>query len=114
MVRADLVRGDDVSETYEQTSPTADGGVVSPPRALDADGDGRGDYLTAEVEESPRTALQAIPKSVRLTLYVLYAVGGVVLIYLEAKGIVGADELALWAGIGSVFGVTAAGNVATR
>jgi len=33
-----------VSEPYEQTVPTADGGVVVPPRALDADGNGQPDY----------------------------------------------------------------------
>ena len=32
-----------MSERYEQTSPTDDGGVVTPPRALDADGDGKPD-----------------------------------------------------------------------
>lgn len=82
------------------------------PRALDADNDGQPDYLTAE--DSPRTALQAIPRGLRLSLYVLYAVGGVVLIYLKDKGLVGADELGLWAGVGAVFGITAAGNVSAR
>lgn len=32
-----------MTERYEQTSPTDDGGVVTPPRALDADGDGKPD-----------------------------------------------------------------------
>jgi len=96
------------------TSPTDDGGVVVPARALDADGDGQPDYLTAEVEESPRTALQAIPKPVRLTLYVVYALAGPVLIYLSAKGYVGTDEWALYAGVGTVFGITASGNVTAR
>jgi len=96
------------------TSPTDDGGVVFPPRALDADGDGQPDYAVLEVEESPRTALQAIPKGVRLGLYVAYALAGPVLIYLSAKGIVGTDEWALYAGVGTVFGITASGNVAAR
>ena len=99
------------------TSPTTDGGVVVPARALDADRDGQPDYLTAEVievEESPRTALQAIPRGVRLGLYVAYALAGPVLIYLSAKGYVGTDEWALYAGVGTVFGITASGNVTAR
>ena len=32
-----------MTEPYEKTSPTDDGGVVTPPRALDADGDGKPD-----------------------------------------------------------------------
>ena len=95
------------------TSPTDDGGVIVPARALDADGDGQPDYAL-EFEESPRTALQAIPNPVRLTLYVAYALAGPVLIYLSAKGIVGADEWALYAGVGTVFGITASGNVTAR
>lgn len=94
------------------TSPTGDGGVVFPPRALDADGDGHPDYT--EAEEGPRTALQAIPKPVRITLYVVYALAGPVLIYLSSKGYVGADEWALYAGVGTVFGITASGNVTAR
>ena len=93
------------------TSPTDDCGVVVPARALDADGDGTPDYAELEVEESPRTALQAIPKGVRLGLYVAYALIGPVLIYLSAKGYVGTDEWALYAGVGTVFGITASGNV---
>ena len=96
------------------TSPTDDGGVVVPARALDADGDGQPDYSALEFEESPRTALQAIPKGVRLGLYVAYALAGPVLIYLSAKGIVGTDEWALYAGVGTVFGITASGNVTAR
>ena len=95
------------------TSPTDDGGVIVPARALDADRDGQPDYAAPE-EESPRTALQAIPRGVRLGLYVAYALAGPVLIYLSAKGIVGADEWALYAGVGTVFGITASGNVAAR
>ena len=94
------------------TSPTDDGGVVVPARALDADRDGQPDYT--EVEESPRTALQAIPRGVRLGLYVAYALAGPVLIYLSAKGYVGTDEWALYAGVGTVFGITASGNVTAR
>ena len=32
-----------MTERYEQTSPTDDGGVVTPPRALDVDQDGQPD-----------------------------------------------------------------------
>lgn len=94
------------------TRPTDDGGVVVPARALDADNDGHPDY--APDDESPRTALQAIPRGVRLGLYVAYALAGPVLIYLTAKGIVGTDEWALYAGVGTVFGITASGNVTAR
>ena len=97
-----------------QTYPTDDGGVIAghvPGRYLDADGDGKPDYAEVEFEESPRTALQSIPKGVRLGLYVAYALAGPVLIYLSAKGYVGTDEWALYAGVGTVFGITATGNV---
>ena len=101
--------------TEPQTYPTDDGGVIAghvpPRRTIDADGDGQPDYSELEVEESPRTALQAIPKGVRLGLYVAYALIGPVLIYLSAKGYVGTDEWALYAGVGTVFGITASGNV---
>lgn len=60
------------------------------------------------------TALESIPRPVRLALYVVYAIGGPVLIYLSAKGAIGPDELGLWAGIGTVFGITAAGNTNSR
>ncbi len=55
--------------------------------------------------------LQAIPAKARFALYVVYFVGSVVLTYLATKHIVGADEIALWTGLGAVFGVTAASNV---
>lgn len=52
-----------------------------------------------------------IPPTARLVLYVLYALGSLVMTYLAAKGKVGADEVAFWAGLGAVFGVTASSNV---
>lgn len=55
--------------------------------------------------------LSMIPPKVRLAVYALYAVGSVVMTYLSAKGVVGSDEVALYAGIGTVLGVTAASNV---
>ena len=81
-------------------------------RALDADSDGKPDYSVEPI--TLRTALEAIPRPVRLALYLIYALGGVVAIYLSAKGIIGVDELTLWAGLGSVFGMTAAGNTSAR
>lgn len=60
------------------------------------------------------TALEAIPRPVRLALYLIYAIGGVILIYLSSKQIIGPDEMALWAGLGTVFGLTAAGNINNR
>ena len=55
--------------------------------------------------------LQAIPAKWRLALYIAYAVGSVVVTYLAAKHIIGAEEVALWTGLGAAFGVTAASNV---
>lgn len=48
---------------------------------------------------------------VRGALYIGYALAGPVLIYPSSKGVVGVDEWAFYAGVGSVFGITAAGNV---
>lgn len=95
------------------TSPTDDGGAITPPRALDADGDGRPDYTveTVLVEEAVPTALQRIPRGVRIALYAAYAIAGPLLAHLAAKGYIGADELTLYATLGPVLGITAAGNV---
>ena len=60
-----------------------------------------------------KTALQRIPAPVRLGIYVAVIVAGPVMIYLQAKGIVGADEWTLYASLATIFGVTAAGNVTT-
>jgi predicted Kef-type K+ transport protein len=54
---------------------------------------------------------QAIPAKVRFFAYVAYLIAGPVLIYTSAKGWTGDDEWALYAGLGTVFGLTAAGNV---
>ena len=48
---------------------------------------------------------------IRGILYLVYGVGSIVMTYLGAKGVVGADEMALWTGLGVFFGVTAASNV---
>lgn len=60
-----------------------------------------------------KTALQCIPMPVRLGIYVAVIVAGPVMIYLQAKGIIGADEWTLYASLATIFGVTAAGNVTT-
>ena len=73
----------------------------------------RSTEITSELI-SVHTALEAIPRPVRLALYLIYAIGGVILIYLSSKQIVGPDEMALWAGLGTVFGLTAAGNINNR
>lgn len=58
--------------------------------------------------------LTKIPTRYRWLAYIVYGVGSVVVTYLAAKGHVGADEIALWTGIGAVFGVTAAANTNTN
>lgn len=55
--------------------------------------------------------LQAIPAKWRLALYIIFSVGSVVVTYLAAKHIIGAEEVALWTGLGAAFGLTAASNV---
>lgn len=60
-----------------------------------------------------KTALQRIPMPVRLGIYIAVIVAGPVMIYLQAKGIIGADEWTLYASLATIFGVTAAGNVTT-
>ena len=55
--------------------------------------------------------LQAIPASWRFALYVIYGVAGPVLIWTSSRGWTGEAEYALWIGLGSVFGFTAAANV---
>lgn len=57
--------------------------------------------------------LEAVPEKFRLALYSLYAVAGPVLIYLGSQDITGEAEYALYVGIGTVFGITAASNTRT-
>lgn len=59
----------------------------------------------------PTNPLSLIPAPARIAAYLVYAVGGVLLTYLESRGVVGAAELTAWAGLGAVLGVTAASNV---
>ena len=51
------------------------------------------------------------PAEVRRIAYYVYAIGSLVMAYLSAKGHVGLDEMALYAGLGTLFGFTAGGNV---
>ena len=55
--------------------------------------------------------LTAIPKNVRLWLYVIYAVLGPVLLWTKAHGWTGQTEIDLWVGLGTALGLTAAANV---
>ncbi len=55
--------------------------------------------------------LTAIPKNVRLWLYVIYAVAGPVLLWTKAHGWTGQTEIDLWVGLGTALGLTAAANV---
>lgn len=54
--------------------------------------------------------LQNIPTRARVVLYVAYALLGPVLIYTAAKGWTGESEYALYVGIGTALGLTAAAN----
>jgi hypothetical protein len=55
--------------------------------------------------------LTNIPPSVRVWLYLAFAVGSVVVTYLGAKGTLGGEEMALFTGVGTVLGLTAVSNV---
>lgn len=54
--------------------------------------------------------LTSIPANVRLALYVLYALLGPVLIYTASRGWTGEAEYALYVGVGTALGLTAASN----
>lgn len=55
--------------------------------------------------------LSLIPNKVRMAMYLVYALGVVVLAYTEAQGWTGEAEKNLWLGIGAVLNVAAASNV---
>ena len=67
-----------MTEPYEQTQPTGDGGVIVPPapdwppRALDADGDGQPDYREPEV---PTQVAHPWRATMRTLLAILLGVG---------------------------------------
>lgn len=54
--------------------------------------------------------LRLIPRAGRIGLYLGYAVAGPVLVYTSAKGWTGEAEYALYVGVGTALGLTAASN----
>lgn len=54
--------------------------------------------------------LRAIPESVRMVAYVLYAAAGPILIWTASRGWTGDAEYALWVALGTALGLTAAAN----
>lgn len=57
--------------------------------------------------------LQKLPDNLRVALYVIYALAGPLLVYTASKGWTGDAEYALWVGVGTAIGLTAASNVNT-
>lgn len=55
--------------------------------------------------------LAAIPRPLRLGLYLVYAVAGPLLLWTKARGWTGQDEVVLWVGLGTALGLTAAANI---
>lgn len=55
--------------------------------------------------------LTAIPERWRVRLYLAWAVLGPVLLWTQAHGWTGDPENALWMGLGTALGLTAAANV---
>lgn len=56
-----------------------------------------------------------LPPAARLTLYLVSAVAALLVSYALAKGWIGTDEMTLFAGLGAIPNLIAAGNVtATR
>lgn len=70
-----------MTEPYEQTQPTADGGVIVPQRYLDADGDGRPDIRPATEHE-----LVSIPPLPRTIIYHVLALANAAAVPLAASG----------------------------
>jgi hypothetical protein len=54
--------------------------------------------------------LTVLPAAARRWLYLVYAVLGPVLLWTRANGWTGANELELWAGLGTALGLVAAAN----
>ena len=97
-----------MTEDYERTHSVAGGGVEVPTRALDADGDGRGDYLTAEVSEV--AGLVSIPPLARTVLYYVLAVANAAAVPLAAAGVINGLVVLVILNVASVFGYTLAAN----
>ena len=108
-----------MTEPYEQTQPTDDGGVIVPPapdwppRALDADGDGQPDYWPTQVAypwcAAVRTALAVL---VGLSL-VLPIAWGIVNDELAKAGWVVTEPVAAVV-VAVIAGVSAAAGIVTR
>ena len=109
-----------MTEPYEQTQPTDDGGVIVPPapdwppRALDADGDGQPDYREPTQVRYPwraavRTALAVL---VGLSL-VLPIAWGIVNDELAKAGWVVTEPVAAVV-VAVIAGVSAAAGIVTR
>lgn len=100
-----------MTEPYEQTQPTDDGGVIVPPapdwppRALDADGDGQPDY-SAE----PTPQLVTIPPLPRTILYYLLALANAAAVPLAAAGRLDPLWTLIILNVAAVFGFTLAAN----
>ena len=97
-----------MTEDYERTHPVEGGGVEVPTRALDADGDGRGDYLTAEVSEV--AGLVSIPPLARTVLYYVLALANAAAVPLAAADVVDGLVVLIILNVASVFGFTLAAN----
>ena len=97
-----------MTEDYERTHPVEGGGVEVPTRALDADGDGRGYYLTAEASEV--AGLVSIPPLARTILYYVLALANGVAVPLAAAGVVDGLVVLIILNVASVFGFTLAAN----
>lgn len=91
-------------EALDETSVTApDAATVTVTAAPEGGG-----VITVEDRAA---LLQRIPPWVRGALYVLVAVGSVLIAYAVTKRVIGADEVVLWLGITSALGIVAAGNL---
>ena len=108
-----------MTEPYEQTQPTDDGGVIVPPapdwppRALDADGDGQPDYRPTQVRYPWRAAVRtALAVLVGLSL-VLPIAWGIVNDELSRAGWVVTEPVAAVV-VAVIAGVSAAAGIVTR
>ena len=53
----------------------------------------------------------AIPRSVRLVLYLVTSIGSLLVTYLAARGLVGPDEIGLWTGFTALIAAMAGFNI---
>lgn len=59
----------------------------------------------------PDNPLSRIPARARQALYIVYAIAGPLLVYTASRGWTGDAEYALYVGIGTALGLTAASNI---